>query len=143
MSALIPAVLVAFCVWLIAVIGTAMLRHASERRSWTYQTRFPPSAIEPASAVWLFQLLRALVSWRLWPLGFRYALELLIGIDAIEELSELEVEQAVRDAEEALRIESERMLQALAEEQAEEFELLRQELEAEDARADTGTSLEE
>jgi hypothetical protein len=33
MSALIPTVLVAFCVWLIAVIGTAMLRHASERRS--------------------------------------------------------------------------------------------------------------
>jgi hypothetical protein len=68
---------------------------------------------------------------------------LLIGIDAIEELSELEVEQAVRDAEGALRLESERMLQALAEEQAEEFELLRREMEAEDAQAGTGTSREE
>ena len=143
MSALIPAVLVASCVWLIAVIGTSMLRHANERRSWVYQTRIPPSAIEPASVVWLFQLKRALVSWRLWPLGFWYALELLIGIDAIEEMSELEVEQAVRDAEEALRIESERMLQALAEEQEEEFELLRRELEAEDARGGAGTSREE
>ena len=68
-------------------------------------------------------------------MGFRYALELLMGVDAIEAMPESEVERTVRDAEQALRLESERMLRALADEQAEEFALLRRELEAEKAQS--------
>ena len=137
MMALLLATLVALCLWLTAVVGTAMLRHSWERRTWVYQRRIPPSAVEPASVVWFFQLGRALAARSAWPMGFRYALELLMGVDAIEAMPESEVERTVRDAEQALRLASERMLRALADEQAEEFALLRRELEAEKAQRES------
>lgn len=78
--------------WALAVLGTALLIHTIERRTAPYRADIPLSIFERPVIASMLQLARALGRPSVWGSGLGYALRLLIGRDAIDEMTEHEVE---------------------------------------------------